>query len=216
MNSSTKDGDMKKFLFDTNDFDQVEPEDVAPVYSEEQLLLAREQSHAQGKAEGIAETRAAQEEKISGLLEKVSAQVLHLASAEERREMEKSIDAAKLALRIAHKLMPQFAQQFSLNEVEHVILSAIDARRDEPRIAVSVPTAHLDALKLRVDAIALEKGYAGKVILIADDTLSEMDCRVEWADGGAEKIYARLFAEIENEFAKAISGMEQVINKEHE
>lgn len=205
---------MKKFLFDTHDFDDSKVDDTppAPTFSEEQLELARQQSLAQGKAEGVRETRSAQEEKISALLQAITAQCGLLVAAEEKREMEKCIDAAKMALKITHKLLPQFAQRYALSEIENVIVKSIDARRDEPRIAVTVSTHHLEALRARVDVIAAEKGYSGKLILIADDNLSAADCRVEWADGGAERLYERIYAQIETEFANAIAGMKSTMD----
>lgn len=216
MSSSTdSDGKMKRFLFDRNDFDRKQAAETPPVFSEEQIALAREQALAQGRQEGLKEARASQEEQIVQTLARMTAQVERLVASEERREMEKCIDATKLAMRVAHKLLPQFAERFSLAEIERVILSAVEARRDEPRIAVAVPAVHLDALKKRVDEVALEKGYAGKIILIADDNLAPTDCRVEWADGGAERLYERLFSQVENEFAKSIAGMQSVIGPEN-
>lgn len=213
MSSSTDDekGSMKRFLFDKNDFDKP-VEEEKPSFSEEHLALAKTQAYAQGKQDGIRETRGAQEELIGKTLEAMMASAEKLIAAEERREVEKSVDAVKLAMRVAHKLLPQFAERYSLQEIERVILSAIDARRDEPRIAVTVPTAHLDALKKRIDEVALEKGYAGKIILVADDNMAATDCRVEWADGGAERLYERIFSQVENEFAKAIAGMNSVMD----
>ena len=204
---------MKKFLFDTNDFDKNAPQtEAAPTYTEEQLLLSREQGYAQGKADGLKESRQQQEEHIARALEKIAALSQTLINAEESRETVKCADTAKLALRVTHKLLPQFARRFALQEIEHVILSSLDARRDEPRIAVTVPTAHLEELKARMDAIALEKGYPGKVVIIADDNLAPTDCRVEWADGGAERLYERIYSRIESEFAKAIAGMQSTLD----
>ena len=197
--------DSKKYLFDRHDFTKRQAEEAA--YTEEQLALAREQGFALGKAEGLKEAKQQQEERLSELLQKVSTSFENLTASEERREMEKCADAARLATKVAHKLLPQFAQKYALPEIERVILQTFEARRDEPRIAVTVPTVHLDALKSRIDAVAIEKSYAGKVILVADDHLPVTDCRVEWADGGAERLYERLFSQIENEFTKAISSM---------
>ncbi len=210
MNSSTKnDGDMKKFMFDTNDFDkQAEPETAAVSYSEEQLVLAKTQSYSQGKAEGLAEAHASQEEQTLAMITKIMGMLEQLIAAEEKRELDSMIHATKLALRVTHKLLPQFAQRFSIQEIERVILEALEVRKDEARIAVMVPTMHLDALKNRMDDLALERGFAGKLILIADDTMEASDCRVEWADGGAERLYERLFAQIENEFAKSMSAIQ--------
>lgn len=217
MSSSTDDeGKMKRFLFDQNDFDKKQAVEAPPSFTEEQLALAKKQSLTQGREEGIRETRASQEEQAVQCLEKIGEQVVRLMAAEERRETACMTDAAKLALRITHKLLPKLAQRFSLQEIEHTILNALEGRHDEPRVAVTVPTKHLDALRARIDGLALEKGFAGKVILVADDAMPETDCRVEWADGGAERIYARLQAQIDSEFAKAITGMEAMADEKQD
>jgi flagellar assembly protein FliH len=199
---------MKKFLFDTNNFDkQKQDKPVEPVYSAAQLQQAAQEAHALGRAEAAAEAKQAQEEVIAAALKHIGVAAEALAKNEDRREIEKDAAAVTLAMKVAHKLMPQFAQKYALPEIERAILDSLDARRDEPRIAVMVPTQHLEALAARIDALALEKGFAGKMILIADDHLKPSDCRVEWADGGAERLYDRLYLQIETEFAKAIAGM---------
>ena len=197
---------VKKFLFDKNNFDKKD-EPVKPTFNEEQLTLAQAQSHALGRAEGLAEAKQKQEEFIAQILQKTFSHVEKLVTREEQREVDGHIAATRVAMKVIHKLLPSFAEKYALPEIERVILDAVETRRDEPRIAVIVPTAHLDALKERIDAVAMEKGYAGRVIVIADDAMGPADCRVEWADGGAERIYARLFAQIENEFTRAIAGM---------
>lgn len=216
MSSSTKnDSDAKKFLFDTNNFGENKvPERERPAYSENQLTLAREQSYAEGKSAGLAEADKSLQDRMFQCLLRIEVEAQKLIADEERRETEKMLSATKLALRVTQKLLPQFAQKFALPEIERTILDAIDARRDEARIAITVPTAHLEALKKRIDALALEKGYAGKVILISDDGMALTDCRVEWADGGAERLYEKLFAQVEHEFGRAVAGMVSTLNDE--
>lgn len=211
---------MKKFLFDTIDFDAPEVVDNAPTFSEEQVTLAREegfkQGYAKGHAEGHSEAASAAheavEEKLRQLLENVTRALGQLASGEERREMEKCIDAARIALHIVHKLMPQLAARHGLPEVERVIASAVDSRRDEPRIAITVSSDLLEQLKTRIDQLAQEHGFTGKLILIADDAMAASDCRVEWADGGSERLLTRLMAQIEGEFSRAIAGMQGALD----
>jgi len=203
--------EVKKFMFDKNNFDRSKPDAV--VYSEEQLLAAKNQSLALGKAEGVKDTKQKQEELITQLLQKALVQTEKMAKNEDRREVEKCADAVKLAMQVVHKLLPAFSHQYAIAEIERVISQSIEARRDEARIAVIVPTAHLEALKTRIDALTTDKSYAGKVILIADDALPATDCRVEWADGGAERLYERLFSQIDNEFTKAIAGTEMVLEQ---
>lgn len=205
--------DVKKFLFDTHDFTLEGAEEKA-TYTEDQLILAKEQSFALGRAEGLREEKEQQEARIAALLQKIFEGADVLIKAEERREIEKSADSVALALRVVKKLLPQFSHQYALPEIERVIVQSMTARKDEPRIAVTIPTAHLEALKGRVDAFAIEKGYAGKVILLADDALALTDCRVEWTDGGAERLYEKIFSQIEGAFLKAVAGVETVLKQD--
>jgi flagellar assembly protein FliH len=203
--------DAKKFMFDANNFDDSAP--GRALYTEEQLLLAKEQGLAQGRSEGVRDTQAQQEARIVELLQKTLAHAEKLVKDEDRREVEKSADTVRLVMKIVHRLLPGFAKRQSLAEIENVITQSIETRRDEPRIAVTVPSAHLEALRPRMDALAAEKGYGGKVILIADDNLAGTDCRVEWADGGAERLYERLFSQVENELTKAVAGMDAALEE---
>lgn len=202
---------MKKFMFDSNDFNKrelpVEPPEVT--FNEAQLNEARTQSHAQGKADGIRETRQNQEEMIIAALQRIGKQAEQMIASEERREVEMMTNAARLALRVVQKLMPQFSNRFAVGEIERVVLSAIDARKDEPRVNVSVNSQHLAALQGRIDDLAAEKGFAGRLVVTGDDHIAPGDCRLEWADGGAQRIFDRLYAQIEEEFTKAIDGMEK-------
>jgi flagellar assembly protein FliH len=57
----------------------------------------------------------------------------------------------------------------------------------EPRLVVRVNEAQFDTVNERVQAIATDRAYAGKVIVLADAEVVPGDCRVEWADGGIER-----------------------------
>lgn len=212
-NGNKTNGTMKKFMFDTNDFDNTKPMTVAaPVFSEEQIALASERSHTEGRLAGLREAKEAQEEQIAKSIAQMTAQLDKLIEAEERREIEKSIDAIKLTMRVTHKLMPQLSNKYAIAEIERVILDALAARHEEPRVAITVSPQHLDMLKTTIDGMALQKGFAGKLILLADDHMAGTDCRVEWADGGAERLYERLMLHIENEFAQALAGLNATLN----
>lgn len=214
MSSSIKnDGEIKKFLFDNNDFDTANAPAAPPppMFSEDQLGLAKNEAYAKGRQDGIRETRAAQEEQTQKSMMQIAAALEKLLAGEDRREIATMVQTVKLSMKVTHKLLPQFAQRFALEEIERVILDSIEARRDEPRIAITVSGRHLDTLRHHIESLALEKGYAGKIILIADDNLTAADVRVEWADGGAERLYERLYSQVESEFAKAIAGMQSTL-----
>ena len=204
---------MKKFLFDTHNFDKKDEAPPAPTFSEEQMEDARKDAHAQGKSAAREEAKNAVEQDIARILEKIGADTATLAATEDQRNLALQKQAVQLALQIVHKILPRFAADNALNEIEGVILSALDTRRDEPRIAVTVPTQFLEHLRPRIDAIAIERGFAGKVILLADDAMSASDCRIEWADGGVERLYERLYSQIEAACAETIAGIDKTLEK---
>jgi len=199
--------DVKKFMFDKNDFNKVEKPADRAVYTEAQLVLAKEQSFEAGKIKGLEESKIQQEALISSVLDKVLTLTEELAKHEEIREKEKSIGSIKLTMQIIRKILPGFAARHPIEEIENIITNSIETRRDEPRIAVTIATEHLEFLKSKIDIITAEKSYTGKIILLADDNIANTDCRVEWADGGAERIYKSLFLNIENILNKAFSGL---------
>ena len=71
-------------------------------------------------------------------------------------------------------------------------------------------TATLEALAARLDEIAHQEGYEGRIILSPDPAIRGADCRIEWRGGGSERseaaIEAALDALIENRFSTSVKG----------
>jgi len=75
---------------------------------------------------------------------------------------------------------------------------------DEPRLVIRVADAMLDPVTTRLTALAEQQGHTAKLVFIADATLAPADCRIEWADGGAERDIARLWGDIDRAVANAL------------
>jgi flagellar assembly protein FliH len=205
---------MKKFLFDRNDFDDADSVNAAQTaYTEEQMALAKKQSIAQGRDEALKDLQAAQSTKIAALLDRAGTALERIIAAEERRDLETTQAAVALTLQMAKKLFSAFAGHFGQAEIERVIAQTLETRREEPRITITIPAVHAEALKSRIEDIARDKGFAGKLAVAADEALGQSDVRIEWADGGAERLYERLFAQIEAEFAKTVETMQTQLSK---
>mgnify|MGYP004704999233 CR=1 FL=1 len=61
-----------------------------------------------------------------------------------------------------------------------------------------------EPIRQRLTELAQKTGFAGKFVLLADDALGPVDCRLEWADGGAERITDRLAREIDAVLERAL------------
>lgn len=217
MSSSTKEDkqtakEARRFLFENHDFGDEDAlailnrDRAKPAFSQEDLEAAKASGFAAGKKEGLEEALGRQETLLAQLLQKISADLTGLAASEERREEEKHMVAVHLALGIARKLLPGLARKMAREEIEAVISDVLDSRQNEPRIVIRVHDSLLDALKARIDALADENNFAGQLILLSDEDLQPTDCRVEWADGGTEKLFESLYSQVERTILKAVGG----------
>ncbi|MEX1147621.1 MAG: hypothetical protein WEB93_04480, partial [Sphingomonadales bacterium] len=68
-------------------------------------------------------------------------------------------------------------------------------------------------LKDVVDRITMEASFAGKVILLGDDRLEGDHCRVEWADGGAERNLAALQDRVDRLVQRHLDNLTQTMNR---
>ena len=204
-------GSSQKFLFD-NCFDrlrqleeEIEEEEVEPpppTFSEEELAAARAEGFAQGRAEGVAETQAGIDVRITALLEEMIGQLQTFGGTQTRALEEAENKLLSLACGIARKVVPAAAREHAEEAVEAMIRDCLPKLREEPKVVIRVHEAVLDPLRGKMDALAVSNGFDGDVILLADEALSETDCRVEWSDGGAEQTTEEIWEEID----KAVSG----------
>lgn len=206
---------IRKFLFDVS-FDDAttettpeEPEVEAPPppsFSEEEIETARSEGHATGYAAGERAERARTErlatEAVGGLIARLDGLVEDLAAvsaAAERR-------ATEVGLAVARKLVPDLLRREGVGEIEAVIRAALREMFEEPRVVLRVSDSVLDLIKPRIDAIARDAGFDGKIVILAEDGMVDGDCRLEWADGGVERSAAKLSAQIETAVHRALSG----------
>lgn len=176
-----------------------------PTFSEEELAAARSQGFVEGREAGIAEATSGLDQRTSDLLSLVVAKVDELGSAQQRWMHEREERMLSLACTIARKVVPQVARRHAQAAVEDVIRDCLPKLREEPRIVIRIHESLLDAMRKRVDDIAIRSGFPGDVILVADDQLGESDCKIEWSDGGAERTVDEIWAEIDRAVQAHIS-----------
>jgi len=206
----------RKFLFDTN-FDKVEalgaaPSRRAPVapsvtMTEEELSDIRAECFAQGRDKGVEEARAMAETLAAQALARIEERLADaLAGIDSAKDAIKR-DAVRAAIFVVHKLAPGFAKSADMAEIEALVAACLGQVMDEPRVVVRVHDSLLDVLKDRIAALAERSGFGGRVVLIADENLNAADCRVEWADGGAERDTEWMWSQIEGVVQRFLSSL---------
>lgn len=183
-----------RYLFEES-FDEDTPERPNP-----QATEAYERGVADGRSAALEEAAALQAQADRDAATASEAIVQRLADIEAMRNEigNKSVrDAISVAVEIVRRTMPALAARHSLPEIEAVMRRALEQLRDEPRVVIRVPDPHLDAIRARLDDVSKRTAFAGEIVLLADDRLGTSDCLVEWADGGVERDFDRVWKDIE-------------------
>src|SRR6185312_4858076 len=188
----------KKFLFDMS-FDALEDKDAPsapPVesFTRAELDAVREAAFAEGHERALAEAAAA----LAALMEKLPA----LIAAEDARTANMQRDAVAALRAIIAKALPACAARAPMAEIEALASACLAEAIDEPRVVLRVGNEVYDAVRERIEAIAASAGYSGRIVLLAEESFTWGDARIEWADGGAERRLADQLNQIDAALAR--------------
>ena len=164
-----------------------------------------EEAYAKGREAGLEEAKASIDQQITATLGAIAQQLAALESTRGAIEDTMSENAMALTTAIISKVLPSLARREAMNEVQSLISECLGRIKDEPRIVVRVHDSLLDALRDRIDDLVKAAAYEGQVVLLGDNSVGTSGCRVEWADGGAERDLDAIWAEIETTIQRTLS-----------
>ncbi len=182
-----------KFLFDTEFVQTDSKVSAAPVRREktywttEERNLAGAEGFERGKLAGIEEANATIAARTAAALEHIAQNVQTLTGQLDNEYNRLKSEGVILANLIAKSLAASLIQRQPLHEIEALFKEAINFMPNTPHIAVRVNETVLEAAKEKLDAIAVESGFFGKIILVGESEIPLGDCRIEWAHGGIVK-----------------------------
>lgn len=170
------------------------PDRMAPIEQREATLTLSEHHRLVAAAVAGARTEAF----VQGRLEAEGDETARLAEAMEEvarglQALDADLEAARAAasaeaIRFAHgfasKLAGRLLAAAPLAAVEAAAAAVFDDLRGQPHVAVRVAPSLADAAKERIAALARERGFEGRVIVLGEPEIAAGDVRIEWADGG--------------------------------
>ncbi|HAX91604.1 MAG TPA: hypothetical protein DCY07_05260 [Rhodospirillaceae bacterium] len=156
-------------------------------YTEEQLEAAKKEAYQSGFNAGQTAAAEDQQQRLNVLLSQIDQRLLRLIEGQ-KNEWERQLgQLQEIALVIARKIMPRFVAEHGLDEVDAIVSKVITEMSREPRLVFRVNESQFDEAKRRIDAIAAQAAYAGKLVILGEAELGLSECRIEWADGGIER-----------------------------
>ena len=193
-----------KFSFDKS-FDALAGNAAAnhnfDIFTADDIAQAREQGHAAGPAEAQGETENLTALTLTAIRDTLAG--LHRTQAGVLSAV--TDDSARLAVALTCKLAASVLDAHPLNEVERLLADVLGRLSLEPRMVVWVTDTLLDPLTEKIDEITQATGYDGKVVLLASPEMQAGDCRIEWADGGTERVAEEMTREINTTVERLLS-----------
>ena len=188
-----------KFTFDTEFKGQSDVVSDAARARQKKTMTAEEIDALKAESEALG-SQTAQVKAAESIERTISALTLSLRAALDRSRAEIEAlrsDAALLALAAAKKIAPAALAALPAGDVENALREAMHQAIGEPRITLRAAPEVIAALEGKVNAIAHEEGYDGRVMLAADPLIAGADCRIEWRGGGSERSEAAIEAALD-------------------
>ena len=180
----------------------------APVqFSEDQLTRAREESYQLGFDQGLSDARKEIEQNLSEILQHVIFKLDSMLTEENARWETAQRLAIATVIATLKKFWPQLLQQLGAQVVEDTIRQSLELNNAEPRIVVRVHDSVLDAVVNRLPHLKEQEAFAGKVIVLADEHVAIGDCKVEWADGGMERLARTLSMQMDDALNRILAAI---------
>ncbi len=176
-----------------------------PAEDEPELKITEDDLVAARQA-GADEARVSTEGRILALTENLTENLIALAAEDDERRQRISQDCADVLRAVCERIVPALAEHEAVNEIIRIVARCLTAQTDEPRIVIRVSNELADAVQSRLAAASAQTGFSGQLVLIPDETLSNTDCSVLWADGGAERHFTRIRSEIEQALDRVLGG----------
>lgn len=194
-----------KFRFDiafdaVDQFTAAEEEEILPpepTFSEAEMAAAREQGYAEGFQAASAEAQASIETATAGALEEITRQLTEMESVLTDGLQGAQKSALELSSVIARKMVDKSALDTALPAIERIVTEILGQVLEEPRVVIRVNDQILDSLKENLSVVTQKSGFPGSIILLGEPGIEIPNCRIEWADGGADFACESIWAEID-------------------
>lgn len=188
--------------------DEAEQASPAAVIDEEQLEAARQAAFEEGRTAGRAEAEAETASLSAKALQEITE---HLASIGENHTAEfeqASADALSIGVALVRKLFPTLKTKLAEKEIRAFVAQRLGDAGDAKMLKVQVNESVSDTVTAQMSDLAKQSGFGGAITVQADPDLAVGDVRLDWRDGGVERVYETLWTGLEAALFRSIGPLE--------
>ena len=199
-----------KFLFD-NDFsapDRIRERATAAEVAQK-VAAAEARAYRDGYDAALREAKVESDRRMALALETIGVAIKGIAAGFSGVELRMETEAVDVAVAVARKLATELISREPLSEISALVADCFAQLVSTPHIVVRINDALYEAAHARIETLAKQNGFAGRLVILAEPDIQTGDCRIEWADGGVVLERAAIEAKISELVGRYIASRNQ-------
>ena len=202
-----------KFLFDM-DFSAPDKRERAATPSEiaQQIAEAEARAYRDGFDAAMREAKAESDRRAALALEEIGIAIRTIATRFSGIETRMETEAVDVAVAVARKLCSELMADQPLAEVMALVSDCFSQLVSTPHLVVRINDTLYDDARERIERMAKQSGFEGRLVILAEPEIDGGDCRIEWADGGVVLERAAIEAKINELVGRYMASRDQAEN----
>jgi flagellar assembly protein FliH len=187
-----------KFLFDM-DFsapDKTRERPATPAEVAHKIASAEARAYRDGYDTAQREAKAESDRRTALALEEIGLAIQGIAARFSGIESRMETEAVDVAVAVARKLCSELISGEPLVEISRLVSDCFSHLVSTPHLVVRINDSLYEAAHERIERLAKQSGFAGRLVILAEPEIATGDCRIEWADGGVVLERAAIEAKI--------------------
>jgi len=199
-----------KFLFDV-DFAAPDKSRDRPTQAELAQKVAEAESHAYraGFEAAQHEARVESDRRAALALEEIGIAIKGIASRFSGIEARMETEAVDVAVAVARKLCSELVSREPLGEITALVSDCFSHLVSTPHLVVRIHDSLYEAAREKIERLAQQSGFEGRLVILAEPEIATGDCRIEWADGGVVLERAAIETKINELVGRYIASRDQ-------
>jgi flagellar assembly protein FliH len=199
-----------KFLFDV-DFSAPDKRERAATPSEiaQKIAAAEARAYRDGYDAALHEAKVESDRRAALALEEIGIGFRGIAAGFAGIETRMETEAVDVAIAVARKLCSELTAREPLGEITALVSECFAQLVTIPHIVVRINDSLYEAAHERIEKLAKQSGFAGRLVILAEPEIAAGDCKIEWADGGVVLERAAIEAKINELVGRYVASRQQ-------
>ena len=193
-----------KFMFDTDFAAPNKARERAATEAEiaQKVAAAEARAYRDGFDAGQREAKAESDRRAALALEEIRIAMQGIAARLGNVEGRMETEAVDVAIAVARKLCAELVAAEPLGEIIGLVKDCFAHLVATPHLVVPINDQLYEGAHERIERLAKQSGFEGRLVILAEPEIATGDCRIEWADGGVVLERAAIDAKIDELVAR--------------